>query len=249
MPKKTNIYFGKKQEKAVVDFINAKTKKERDFIFNTYLKEPFRIMKEAILRKYPIHIGNFEMEEVESDALSHLIEQINKFNPNLITKSGKKTKAYSYCQTIIRNYYRDHGKKTYLDKKINLPYHDYSDELQNNSIHSYIIDDDKQNEVDKLINLIINEIDNKIKHGNLKKNEIIVGEAIINIFKYWDILFMENSPSGRYEKTITNKFQKNKILIYIKEYTRLTTKEIRDSLKIFKDIYFIKKADFLNEKD
>ncbi len=244
MPKKKKIYFGKKQEKAVVEFINAKTREEKNKIFNEYLKEPFRIMKEAILRKYPIHVGNYEMEEVESDALSHLIENIDKFNPNMITKSGKPTKAYSYCQTIIRNYYRDHGKKTYLDKKTNLPFHDYSEEIQNNQKYSYDIEETNNDNTSHIINIIVEEMEEIIEKGELKKNEIIVGDAVINVLKNWDYLFMENTPDGKYNKSITNKFQKNKILLYIKEYTRLSTKEIRDALKIFKNLYFIKKNDF-----
>lgn len=248
MPKKKNYYFGKEQEEAVVRFINESDWDEKNRIFNKYLREPFRIMKEAILRKYPIHIGNYEMEEVESDALSHLIEQINKFNPNMITKSGKKTKAYSYCQTIIRNYYRDHGKKTYLDKKVNLPYHDYSEEIQNNNEFSYEIDYDQNDETLMLINLIVNEIKKTINRGNLKENEIIVGDAIINILENWDWLFMENTPKGKYDKTITNKFQKSKIFLYLKEYTRLSSKEIRDSLKVYKTLYFDKKEGFFSEE-
>jgi hypothetical protein len=166
----------------------------------------------------------------------------------MITKSGKKTRAYSYCQTIIRNYYRDHGKKTYLDKKVNLPYHDYSEEIQNDNQFSYEMDYNQNDEIIKLINLIVCEIQKTIDKGNLKDNEIAVGEAIINILQNWDWLFMENSPSGRYDKVVTNKFQKSKIFLYLKEYTRLSSKEIREALKVYKTLYFSKKTDFFSEE-
>lgn len=248
MPKKKNYYFGKREEEAVVKFINEKDWEKKNQIFNEFLREPFRVMKEAILRKYPIHIGNYEMEEVEANALSHLIEQINKFNPDMITKSGKKTKAYSYCQTIIRNYYRDHGKKTYLEKKVNLPFHDYSDEIQNRQEYAYEIDHNDLDETNDLIKVVINEIKKTIDRGNLKENEIIVGEGVINILENWNWLFMENTPNGRYDKTITNKFQKSKILLYLKEYTRLSSKEIREALKVYKTLYFTMKDDFFSEE-
>jgi len=86
-----------------------------------------------------------------------------------------------------------------------------------------------------------------IERGGLNQNELIVGEAVINIFKFWDLLFMENTPQGRYEKNVTNKFQKNKVLLYLKEYTRLSTKEIRDALNIYKTLYFVVKEDFLSD--
>lgn len=250
MPKKKNDYFGEREERAVVDLINAKTWAEKSRIYKKYLEKPFRIMKESILRRWPIHMGSYEMDEVENDAESHLIENINRFNPDLITKSGKKTKAYSYCQTIIRNYYRDHSKKTHKDKKVNLPYHDYSDDIENHNDLKYEIENDKNSEkIPELIQCVIDEMKETIDRGGLTKNELIVGEAVINIFQNWDVLFMENTPQGKYEKNVTNKFQKNKVLLYLKEYTRLSTKEIRDALNIYKTLYFVIKEDFLSEDD
>ena len=101
---KNNIpYFAKREEQAVIDYINSNSSEEKNRIYNEILIEPFRKMIQSILRRYPIHIGNYSMEEVEENALTHLIEHMVKFDPNKITKKGIKTKAYSYCQTIIRN--------------------------------------------------------------------------------------------------------------------------------------------------
>jgi hypothetical protein len=171
-----------------------------------------------------------------------------KFDPNKITKSGNKTKAYSYCQTIIRNYFKDHSKKSYTEKKINLSYDDYIDEINENMEFSYEIEMETQHHLEKLINNVIGRIDEKINNdATIKKNEIIVGDAIINVLKNWHVLFMEDSPEGKYNKKITNKFAKNKILLFLKEQTGLSTKEIRIAIKPFKEIYFIEKIDFLNE--
>ena len=58
-------YFGEREEKAVLDYINSDSQEEKNRIYNEILIEPFRKMKESILRRYPIHIGNYDMEEVE----------------------------------------------------------------------------------------------------------------------------------------------------------------------------------------
>ena len=89
-------YFAEKEEKAVLDYINSNSSEEKNRIYNEILVEPFRKMIQSILRRYPIHIGNYDMELVEASALTHLIEHMVKFDPNKITKSGNKTKAYSY---------------------------------------------------------------------------------------------------------------------------------------------------------
>jgi hypothetical protein len=243
-------YFAEREEKAVLDYINSNSAAEKNQIYNEILIEPFRKMIQSILRRYPIHIGNYDMEEVESNALTHLIEHMVKFNPDKITKSGNKTKAFSYCQTIIRNYYKDHSKKSYTEKKINLSFDDYIDEINENIEYTYELEVDSHNQLDKLIKTVIEKIEDKINPPNdalMKRNEIIVGDAIVNVLKNWHVLFQEDTPEGKYNKRITNKFAKNKILLFLKEQTGLSTKEIRIGIKPFKEIYFIEKIDYLDD--
>ena len=251
MRKSTNSdqYFAEKEEKAVVDYIRSDSVGEKNKIYNEILYEPFNKMIQSILRRYPVHIGNYAIEEVEENALTHLIEKMVTFDPDRITKTGKKTKAFSYCQTIIRNYYKDHSTKSYAEKIGHLCFEDYSDEIENRSDYQYENEDDDTNMLDKLLSNVITEIVSIIElDKSLKRNEIIVGEAIVNILQNWDRLFTEESPDGKYNKRVTNKFEKNKILFYIKEQTELTTKEIRAAIKPFKIMYFSMKDSYLSEE-
>jgi len=280
-------YFAEKEERAVLEYIKSNSLEEKNRIYNEILIEPFRKMIQSILRRYPIHIGNYDMNEVESNALTHLIEHMIKYRPFIIEinkcgtikwtkldinnrfwfikEANEKlnslvleddmnnyrlfySKAFSYCQTIIRNYYKDHSKKSYTEKKINLSFDDYADEINENHEYSYEIELENQHQLEKLINCVISKIEIKIDTDTImKKNEIIVGDAIVNVLKNWQVLFMEDSPDGRYNKRITNKFAKNKILFFLKEQTSLSTKEIRIAIKPFKDIYFIEKIDYLDD--
>lgn len=241
-------YFAEREEKAVLDYIKSTSKEEKARIYNEILIEPFRKMIQSILRRYPIHIGNYDITEVEENALTHLIEHMVKFNPDKKTKSGNKAKAFSYCQTIIRNFYKDWSKKTYTEKKINLSYDDFLEEINENVEYSYEMETDSIHQYEHLINTVVDKIETKINNDTtLKRNEVIVGDAIINVLKNWHILFMEESPEGKYNKRVTNKFAKNKILLFLKEQTGLSTKEIRIGIKPFKEIYFIEKMDYLNE--
>lgn len=238
-------YFAEKEEQAVIDYNNSDSIEEKNRIYNEILAEPFKKMIQSILRRYPVYIGNYDMEEVESNALVHLIENMVKFNPDKITKSGNKTKAFSYCQTIVRNYYKDHSKKNYNEKKINLCIDDYWNEISRNDKYSYTIENENQQYYENMIDSIMEKINNQImNNATMKKNEIIVGDAIVNILKNWHILFMEDTPDGKYNKRVTNKFAKNKILLFIKEQTGLSTKEIRISIKPFKEIYYSGKMDY-----
>ena len=282
-------YFAEKEEKAVIDYILSDSLEEKNNLYNKILIQPFKIMIETILRRYPIHIGNYGMNEVELNALEHLIDHMVKYRPFIIERKAfdaeidkwnklgdahrfiyvkdaevdldllnKKrdgfkyrifnSKAYSYCQTIIRNYYKDHSKKSYTEKKINLSFDDYIDEINENIEYTYDMEMESQQQLEKLINSVIGKIEDRINNDpTIKKNEVLVGDAIVNVLRNWQVLFMEDSPDGRYEKRVTNKFAKNKILLYLKEQTCLSTKEIRIGIKPFKEIYFIEKIEFMED--
>lgn len=241
-------YFDIREEQAVIDYKYADTHEEKHRIYNEILCKPFQIMVEAILRRYQHHIGNYDIKEVEANALSHLVEQFSKFDETRVGKNGKKAKAYSYCQTIVRNFYKDHAEKSYKEKTQILCWEDYSDHIMEKKEYSYEIDDTEKSDLEELIDIVTNSMRDRIdSDGSLKKNEIIVGEAIINVLSNWHILFLEETPDGKINKKITNKYQKNKILQLLKEQTRLNTKEIRMSMKPYKEIYFLEKKDFFSD--
>jgi len=282
-------YFAEREEQAVIDYITGTTAEQKNKIYNEILLVPFRKMIESILRRYPIHIGNYDIVEVESNARSHLIEHMIKYRPYIIefnvngtTKWIKSNvykywlpeeaneklqeliknkvngynyrmfnaKAYSYCQTIIRNYYKDHSKKSYFEKKINLSFDDHIDEINENVEYTYELELETHHQFEKIINIVVEKIEEKITPPNdslMKRNEVIVGDAIINVLKNWQVLFMEDTPEGKYNKRVTNKFAKNKILLFLKEQTNLSTKEIRIAIKPYKEIYFLQKMNYLEE--
>ena len=283
-------YFAEREEQAVLDYILSDSLEEKNDIYNQILIEPFRKMIQSILRRYPIHIGNYGMEEVEQNALTHLVDHMVKYKPFIIERKNEasdkwdklpdgpngfrfifiedakekldelidsedgrkyrlfKARAFSYCQTIIRNYYKDHSKKSYGEKKINLSFDDYVDEINENLEYTYEMEMENQHKLEKLINAVVDKIEDRIDNDStIKKNEALVGDAIVNVLKNWQVLFMEDSPDGKYEKRVTNKFAKNKILLYLKEQTGLTTKEIRIGIKPFKEIYFLEKVDYLED--
>lgn len=243
--KNKQYYFSDTEEQAVLDYVNTDCEETKNEIYETFLKEPFRMMTESISKRYPIHIGNYTLEEIQHNALTHLVEQMVKYNPHKILKNGNKPKAFSYCQTIVRNYYKFHSRTSRKELLVNLSYDDYSDEVNKNDNYLYEISDDESNDkyID-LLNEMIFKIKDLIKIKKLSKEEIIVGEGIVNILENWNILFAEDIPDNKYNKYTSKKYAKNKVLLLLKEYTRMETKEIRLHIKPFTDLYFIEKSLF-----
>ena len=82
-----------------------------------------------------------------------------------------------------------------------------------------------------------NEIETMINDYDkysLNENEIKVGKALVMLLKNWE----EVLPNGG-----SNKLQKSSVLYFLREETMMSTKEVRDNMKKYKNIYkFIKKS-------
>jgi hypothetical protein len=122
------------------------------------------------------------------------------------------------------------------------------EEIERKEEYSYEMDYNENIELQELIEQINASLRLKIDTDkSLKKNEIIVGEAIINVMSNWNILFLEDSNFGKYGRKVSNNFTKNKILLYLKEQTNLSTKEIRSSMKQYRELYFLEKSLFFTD--
>lgn len=237
--KRTNdLYFGPEEEIAVIKFLECNDDIERNAIYNEWLRGPLDKMIESIIRRYKLYRKGYSFEDLHSDTLSFLITKADKFDKN----SGKK--AYSYYGTICKHYIlglliKDDGnlKQLYSYEDLSQSYFDDREDLQ------YEIDD-KDFTLDKFIIKLTSgikvEIDNNetlpIKK-RLNENEIKVGYALIDILENWEqTLDVMNGGS---------KFNKNSVLETMRNYTNLSTKDIRSSMKRYKDIYSILKIDGL----
>jgi hypothetical protein len=231
-------YFGEREEAAVIEYMSALSYQEKNKIFNTKLKKPFKKMVGSILRKYPTYLGYNDINDVENDGMRHVITQLhlNKFDAS----NGKK--AYSYFGTIVRNYFRTFSKTTRKESLNDLNFDDYLSKFESDVSLSYVIDEEDENTEEQLFNKITLGIKEEIRvNKGLKINEIKVGEAIINIFERWQDLFLNEDGKS------TNNFAKNKILLFIKEQTMLSTKEIREALLCYKTLYFLLKKDMIKD--
>ena len=221
-PRTQKIYFGEDQEKAVVNYLESTDETERNKIFNEYLREPLIIMVESIIRRYKLYRKDMEFEEIHTDTMSFLITKINKFDHT------KNTKAYSYFGTICKNYLMGAIQKDTKEQNRQVSYDDISSDFEDSKDLSYVIDEfviDYSSVITKLTVDLENFVE---KEKNLSDNERKLGYALLEIFGNFDKIFQVGDG---------NKFNKNLILLSLREMTSLSTKEIRVSLKRYKKLY------------
>lgn len=222
-PGQSGMYFGERQEQAVLDYLTCLDPLLKEKIFKTELKKPLDKMIESIIRRYKLYVKNYTFEDLHSDTFSFLMTKIDKFDPQANKKS------YSYFGTIIKNYLLGKIIKQDKEMKQNLSYEDMYMSIEENEKYSYLIDK-PEGSYEELINDITIKIEEKISNSSLNENELKVGYAIIDILRNWESIFEDTAG-------VSDKFNKNKILSHIRDYTLLSTKDIRISMKKYKEIY------------
>jgi hypothetical protein len=219
-PKQSN-YFDVREELAVIDFLQAETFDEKNKIYNDFLRGPLDKMISSIIRRYKLYRKDMDFYEIHTDTHSFLMTKIDKFKPS------KEKKAYSYFGTICKNYLMGQIIKDQKEINRKISYEDISSDLENNENFSYSIDNDTTDSAQIIQNFLL-ELDTFLKEENLNENELKLGHALYDIFENYENIFVGAS---------NNKFNKNIILLSLREMTNLTTKEIRSSMKKYKIIY------------
>ena len=215
-------YFDVREELAVIRFLETECHHERNKIYNEFLLKPLDKMISSIIRRYKLYRKDMDFNEIHTDTHSFLITKIDKFKPS------KEKKAYSYFGTICKNYLMGQIIKDQKETNRKISYEDISSSLENDEGFAYYIENDSVDSERIIFHFLI-KLDLFIKNENLSENEIKLGQALYDLFDNYENIFVGND---------NNKFNKNIILLSLREMTNLSTKEIRGSMKKYKNMYF-----------
>ena len=214
-------YFDVREETAVRNFLLAETSEEKNKIYNDYLRAPLDKMISSIIRRYKLYRKNMDFIEIHTDTHSFLMTKVDKFKPS------KEKKAYSYFGTICKNYLMGQIIKDQKETNRKVSYEDMSESIEERPDMIYRIDEDNI-DTSVIISEYLKELRDFIDNENLSDNERKLGYALSDLFENYESIFSEAD---------NNKFNKNVILLSLREMTNLSTKEIRSSMKKFKKLY------------
>ena len=222
--KATNVnYFDVVEEEAVRKYLLSDTFEEKNAIYNEYLRGPLDKMISSIIRRYKLYRKDMNFTDIHTDTHSFLMTKVDKFKPD------KNKKAYSYFGTICKNYLMGQIIKDQKETNRKVSYEDISSNLESRPDMVYYIENEKT-EADDVIQTFLTELKKYLEDENLTDNEVKLGIAVLELFENYKTIFLG---------TDNNKFNKNIILLSIREMTNLSTKEIRTSMKRFKKLYQI----------
>jgi hypothetical protein len=214
-------YFDQREELAVRMFLTASTYDERNKIYNDYLRHPLDKMISSIIRRYKLYRKDMDFNEIHTDTHSFLMTKIEKFSPS------KEKKAYSYFGTICKNYLMGQILKDQKETNRKISYEDISSDLENNPSMVYYLEDEEDENKNVLMDLL-GVVKSKLSDFDESSNEHKLGLALCDILENYKLIFQTSD---------NNKFNKNLILLSLREMTNLSTKEIRTSMKKYKILY------------
>lgn len=232
----TVMYFGPVEESAVTRYLASDDQKERNEIYNQFLKKPLDKMIDSIIRKYGLYRKMVTFEELHNDTLSFLMTKVHKFD------DARCKKAYSYYGTICKNYILGLLIKDEKTIRQLTSYDDIYEVVEKRPDLTYELDEPKI-EAFNLIEEITSDIKKELETNDvsnrtyMNENERKVGEELINILENWETVI--NVKGG-------NKYNKNSILSCLREGTHLNTKDIRNAMKKYKRMYSLILEDKIN---
>lgn len=216
-------YFDVREENAVRKFLLTENTEEKNKIYNEFLRAPLDKMISSIIRRYKLYRKDMDFEEIHVDTHSFLMTKVDKFKPS------KNKKAYSYFGTICKNYLMGQIIKDQKETNRKVSYEDISSTIEERPDMIYRIDEDVI-DTNLILTSYVTELKEFIDSESLNENEKKLGFALIDLFNNYETIFSGNE---------NNKFNKNIILLSLREMTNLSTKEIRGSIKKFKKLYIV----------
>lgn len=234
-PDKRTGYFYEEEEQAFREYVESTDKRFRDRIFKEKLYPAFTKMIESIMRRYRLFTPSEDYNDTFNDTMSFLITKVNNFD------FSKGYKAYSYCGTVAKRYLLLKRTQDMKKRETVLSY----DQVFASGGDNRTNFDKDQAAVSFNTELISRNIE-KIQHilspennEKINEKERQVGYALLEILMNWEQIFSNLSND--------KKFNKTSFLYFVKEYTQLSTKDVRDAMKKYKDIYFSEKQILIDE--
>ena len=216
-------YWGEDEETAIVLFNQMEDIEEKHVMYVNTIEPAFQRLVENIYYAYNFNKTLYDYDSIKHEAITHLYEKLNRYNPKLNKKS------YSYFGTIVKNWLIQQSnsfkKHVFIDgDSRDGIVHDLS------MIHynTEIVANESKNLIDRVVNELIEIVEDENNVLTIDDNKVL--SIVIEMLKEYQIL------------NITNKKQ---LYVYVREATDLPSRKITKSLNKIRGLYSHIKLDFI----
>lgn len=213
------LYFNADTQRAIVDFQHAQEKKEKDKLYVQEIMPAFEKLVENLINIHKF-AGLFDSyDDLKNDCVNFLFETINKFD------ADRGSNAFSYFNVVAKNWLiikskqktQKTKKNVSLDDPSMLSTHERNIIEESNILPSQDLLFDDIRSIES-ITVMLYDIRNTVR----TENELICINSIITIFENIDDIDLLN---------------KNAILLYMRELSGLSPKQLTTTMQIIKKYY------------
>ena len=223
------MYFNSDTQDAIVLFQGERNKKMREEIYIRDILPAFEKLVENLINIYKFSGMHDTHDDLKNDCVNFLFETINKFD------AARGTKAFSYFNVVAKNWLivRTRQKSMRIKKHVSI------EETESLSLydvltvekHSTLPSQDEAMDAEERANRTINIL-HDIRSKVRTENELTCINSIITIFENADSIDLLN---------------KRAILLYMRELSRLSPKQLTSAMQSIKKYYEKSKSDIDEE--
>lgn len=219
------MYFNSGTQDSIVMFQGEKDKKLREQIYVNDIMPAFEKLVENLINIYKFSGMHDSHDDLKNDCVNFLFETIHKFD------AARGTKAFSYFNVVAKNWLivRTRQKNMRIKKHVSveepdsLSLYDVLTVEKHNTLPSQDEALDAEEKANRTIN-ILHDIRSKVR----TENELTCINSIITIFENVDSIDLLN---------------KRAILLYMRELSRLSPKQLTSAMQSIKKYYEKSKSD------
>ena len=213
--KKSNIYFTKITEIAIIAYNKTDSPVRREKIYRRFIYPAFMKLAENTINKIKPDYIDSSFQDLQTDLVTYLTARLDKFNP----EAGK---AYSYYTRTSYNYLIGENSRAYKKVKSD------SDEFDIDEQRNVIIEEhnsEMRHILKEYMDAYIEYCYDNLNYIFTKQEDIQVADSLLHIFE---------------SREVIEDFNKKALYIFVRERTGLITNNITRVVKVLKDIYEIK---------
>ena len=222
--KKSKIYFGKDTQDAIIRYVDlnkdaTSNLTEKNRLYKKYIHPAFDKLCENVINTWKFHEYETSYVDLKADAIAELYAKMDKFNP-------EKGRAYSYFTIICRNFCIIKSRE--LVKQRNSQHTlDVVDASRN--LQAEIGRDEFTDDINEFSQLIYTEMDSELDALFEIPKQRRIADSILELFK---------------QSQDIDIFNKKILYIYIRERSRVETKDITAVTNILKPLLYKKFSTF-----
>jgi len=206
-------YFTEDTELAIIEYLASDDQHLRNRIYNDRIHHSFYKLAENLIHTFKFYYTEVDdLEDLKHEVICFLLEKLHYF------KAGKG-KAFSYFSIVGKNYLILYNNKNYAKKKRKA---DLLDADTDNGILTNMENIEKLAEKVEFLDIFVEKVDNKLESIFNKRDDILVAEAVLMLFK---------------KRASLEIFNKKALYIYIREITGCDTPSITKVTKALQKYY------------